>query len=107
MGEAQTLMRNGPLLPHREKFFEYDPLTATRALETLKNLPPSVSVKIFHNLQVNYAAALLKEIPTNTFKEIVENLSPEQGAAIIVNIPDDIRKRLLDCLSNKTRHMIQ
>jgi magnesium transporter len=107
---------NSPLLPYVEKFFEYDPLTATRALETmdedeaieiLKNLPPSVSVKIFHNLQVNYAAALLKEIPTNTFKEIVENLSPEQGAAIIVNIPEDIRKRLLECLSNKSRQMIQ
>ena len=107
---------NSPLLPYVEKFFEYDPLTATRALETmdedeaieiLKNLPPSVSVKIFHNLQVNYAAALLKEIPTNTFKEIVENLNPEQGAAIIVNIPEDIRKRLLECLSNKSRQMIQ
>ncbi|HEX9667214.1 MAG TPA: magnesium transporter [Thermodesulfobacteriota bacterium] len=107
---------NSPLFPYVEKFFEYDPLTATRALETmdedeaieiLKNLPPSVSVKIFHNLQVNYAAALLKEIPTNTFKEIVENLSPEQGAAIIVNIPEDIRKRLLECLSNKSRQMIQ
>jgi len=107
---------NSPLLPYVEKFFEYDPLTATRALETmdedeaieiLKNLPPSVSVKIFHNLQVNYAAALLTEIPTNTFKEIVENLSPEQGAAIIVNIPEDIRKRLLECLSNKSRQMIQ
>jgi magnesium transporter len=107
---------NSPLLPYVQKFFEYDPLTATRALETmdedeaieiLKNLPPSVSIKIFSNLQVNYAAALLKEIPTNTFKEIVENLSPEQGAAIIVNIPEDIRKRLLECLSNKTRNMIQ
>lgn len=107
---------NSPLLPYVEKFFEYDPLTATRALETmhedeaieiLKNLPPSVSVKILHNLQVNYAAALLKEIPTSTFKEIVENLSPEQGAAIIVNIPEDIRKRLLECLSNKSRQMIQ
>ena len=107
---------NSPLFPYVEKFFEYDPLTATRALETmdedeaieiLKNLPPSVSVKIFHNLQVNYAAALLKEIPTSTFKEIVENLSPEQGAAIIVNIPEDIRKRLLECLSNKSRQMIQ
>ncbi|MGB7290759.1 MAG: magnesium transporter [Thermodesulfobacteriota bacterium] len=107
---------NSPLLPYVQKFFEYDPLTATRALETmdedeaieiLKNLPPSVSIKIFSNLQVNYAAALLKEIPTNTFKEIVENLSPEQGAAIIVNIPADIRKRLLECLSNKTRNMIQ
>jgi magnesium transporter len=107
---------NSPLLPYVQKFFEYDPLTATRALETmdedeaieiLKNLPPSVSIKIFSNLQVNYAAALLKEIPTNTFKEIVENLSPEQGAAMIVNIPEDIRKRLLECLSNKTRNMIQ
>jgi magnesium transporter len=107
---------NSPLLPYVEKFFEYDPLTATRALETmhedeaieiLKNLPPSVSVKILHNLQVNYAAALLKEIPTSTFKEIVENLSPEQGAAIIINIPEDIRKRLLECLSNKSRQMIQ
>lgn len=107
---------NSPLLPYVQKFFEYDPLTATRALETmdedeaieiLKNLPPAVSIKIFSNLQVNYAAALLKEIPTNTFKEIVENLSPEQGAAIIVNIPEDIRKRLLECLSNKTRNMIQ
>ena len=107
---------NSPLLPYVQKFFEYDPLTATRALETmdedeaieiLKNLPPAVSIKIFSNLQVNYAAALLKEIPTNTFKEIVENLSPEQGAAIIVNITEDIRKRLLECLSNKTRNMIQ
>jgi magnesium transporter len=116
IGGVEMMNGNTPLLPYVEKFFEYDPLTATRALETmdedeaieiLKNLPPSVSVKIFHNLQVNYAAALLKEIPTNTFKEIVENLSPEQGAAIIVNIPEDIRKRLLECLSNKTRHMIQ
>jgi len=107
---------NTPLLPFVEKFFEYDPLTATHALQTmdedeaveiLKNLPTSLSVKVFHNLQVNYAAALLKEVPTNTFKEIVENLSPEQGAAIIVNIPEDIRKRLLESLSNKTKQMIQ
>jgi magnesium transporter len=107
---------NSPLLPYVEKFFEYDPLIATRALETmdedeaieiLKNLPPAVSTKIFSNLQVNYAAALLKEIPASTFKEVVESLSPEQGAAIIVNVPEDIRKRLLECLSNKTRHMIQ
>jgi len=107
---------NTPLLPFVEKFFEYDPLTATHTLQTmdedeaveiLKNLPTSLSVKVFHNLQVNYAAALLKEVPTNTFKEIVENLSPEQGAAIIVNIPEDIRKRLLESLSNKTKQMIQ
>ncbi len=107
---------NSPLLPYVEKFFEYDPLTATRALETmdedeaieiLKHLPPAVSTKIFSNLQVNYAAALLKEIPASTFKEVVEGLSPEQGAAIIVNVPEDIRKRLLECLSNKTRQMIQ
>ncbi len=107
---------NSPLLPYVEKFFDYDPVTASRALETmdedeaieiLKNLPPPVSVKIFQNLQVNYAAALLKEIPTDTFREIVENLSPEHAAAIIVNVPEEIRKRLLECLSNRTRYMIQ
>jgi magnesium transporter len=116
IGGAEIMNGNSPLLPYVEKFFDYDPLTATRALETmdedeaieiLKNLPPSVSIKIFRNLEVNYAAALLKEIPTNTFKEVVENLSPEQGAAIIVNIPQEVRKRLLECLSNKTRQIIQ
>lgn len=107
---------NTALLPFVEKFFEYDPLAATRALETmdedeaiviLKNLPPSVSVKIFHNLQVSYAAALLKEIPKDTFREIVENMSPEQGAAIIVNIPEEVRQRLLECLATKTRNIVQ
>lgn len=107
---------NSPLLPYVEKFFEYDPLTATRALETmdeveaieiLKNLPPEVSTKIFSNLEVNYAATLIKEIPASTFKEVVESLSPEQGAAIIVNVPKDVRKKLLEYLSNKTRQTIQ
>ncbi len=107
---------NSPLLPYVEKFFDYDPVTASRALETmdedeaieiLKNLPPSVSVKIFHNLQVNFAAALLKEIPTDIFTEIVENLTPEHAAAIIVNVPEEIQERLLECLSNKSRDIIQ
>ena len=104
-----------PLLPFVTKFFEYDPLTATHALETmeeeeaveiLKNLPASLSSKIFPHLQVNHAAALLREVPSNTFIEIVENLSPEQGASIFMNIPEDVRKKLLDFLPDKTKRII-
>jgi len=105
-----------PLLPFVTKFFEYDPLAATHALETmeeeeaveiLKNLPPSLSSKIFPHLQVNHAAALLREVPSNTFIEIVENLSPEQGASIFMNIPEEVRKKLLDVLPDKTKRIIQ
>jgi hypothetical protein len=39
---------NSPLLPYVEKFFEYDPLTATRALETMDEDEAIEILKISH-----------------------------------------------------------
>lgn len=105
-----------PLLPYVRKFFEYDPLTATHALEAmhegeavkiLATLPPALSARIFKNLQVNQAAALLKNVPTETFKEIAEHLDPQQGASIFMHIPDEVRKRLIQHLPDKAKDEIQ
>lgn len=105
-----------PLLPYVQKFFEYDPVTSTRALETMDEeeavqiltvLPSSVSVKIFNRLQVEQAAELLKKVPPETFKEIVERMEPEQGASLFIHIADGMRKKLLASLSEKKKREIQ
>ncbi len=105
-----------PLLPDVRKFFEYDSLTATHALEAmhegeavkiLATLNPGLSARIFKNLQVNQDAALLKDVPTDTFKEIVEHIDPQQGASIFMQIPDELRTKLIRHLPDKTRDEIQ
>jgi len=108
--EART-----PLLPYVQKFFEYDPITATHALETMDEdqaveiltvLPASISISIFHRLQIKQAASLLEKIPTETFKEIVEKMEPEQGASIFIHIADKIRTKMLSHLSDKVKKEI-
>ncbi len=104
-----------PLLPYVQKFFEYDPLTATHALETMDEqeavdiltvLPASICVSIFNRLQIEQAAVLLEKIPTETFKEIVEKMEPEQGASIFIHIADEIRAKMLSHLSDKAKKEI-
>lgn len=104
-----------PLLPYVQKFFEYDPITATHALETMDEdqaveiltvLPASISISIFHRLQIKQAASLLEKIPTETFKEIVEKMEPEQGASIFIHIADKIRTKMLSHLSDKVKKEI-
>ncbi|MGB2692687.1 MAG: CBS domain-containing protein, partial [Thermodesulfobacteriota bacterium] len=106
---------NTVLIPYVQKFFEYDPLTATHALETmdeeeaiqiLTTLPASVSASIFHRLQVDQAAAFLERMPTESFKEIVEKMEPDQGASIFIHIADDIRAKMLAHLSDKAKKEI-
>jgi len=101
-----------PLLPYVQKFFEYDPLTATHALETmdedeaveiLKMLPVSICINIFHRLQIEQAAAFLEKVPIETFKEIVEKMEPEQGASIFIHIANEIRTKMLSHLSDKAK----
>ncbi len=105
-----------PLLPYVQKFFEYDPITATHALETMDEheavkilsvLPTSVSISIFHRLKVEQAALLLEKVPPDTLKEIVGQMEPEQGAAIFIHIEDEIRTKLLAYLSDKAKKEIQ
>jgi magnesium transporter len=99
-----------------EKYFEYDPLTATHALETmpedqavdiLSNLPPQISSKIINNLQVNYASKLLQAISTDALKYIVQNLDPQKGAMLFLDIQEELRLKLLDHLDEKTKKSIQ
>jgi len=104
-----------PLLPYVQKFFEYDPLTATHALETMDEdeavqiinaLPVSVCVKIFHKLQVEQAADYLESMPTEKFIQIVEKMEPNRGALIFMNIADDIRKTMMAHLTDKVKQEI-
>ena len=92
---------NTALIPYVQKFFEYDPLTATHALETMDEdeavqiliaLPVPVCVGIFHKLQIEQAADYLEKIPTEKFIQIVEKMEPDRGASIFMNIAGDIRK---------------
>ncbi|GJM15563.1 MAG: magnesium transporter MgtE [Thermodesulfobacteriota bacterium] len=103
---------NTVLIPYVQKFFEYDPLTATHALETMDEeeaiqiltaLPASVSVGIFDRLQVHHAAAYLERIPAENFNEIVERMEPERGASIFIHIADDIRTKMMAHLSDKVK----
>lgn len=105
-----------PLLPYVQKFFEYDPLTATHALETMDEeeaikiltaLPASISSSIFRRLPIEMAASLLEKVPTETFKEITEKMEPQQGATILIHITDEIRTRMLAHLPEKTKAAIQ
>jgi magnesium transporter len=104
-----------PLLPYVQKFFEYDPLTATHALETMDEkeavqiinaLPVSVCVKIFHKLQVEQAADYLERMPTEKFIQIVEKMEPDRGALIFMNIANEIRKTMMAHLSDKVKQEI-
>lgn len=106
---------NTALVPYVQKFFEYDPLTATHALETMDEeqaiqilitLPASVSASIFHRLQVDQAAVFLEKMPTESFKEIVGKMEPDQGASIFIHIADDIRAKMLAHLPDKTKKEI-
>ncbi len=105
-----------PLLPYVQKFFEYDPLTATHALETMDEeeaikiltiLPASMSSSIFRRLPTELAASLLEKVPPETFIEIAEKMEPQQGATILMHITDEIRTRMLTHLPDKTKMAIQ
>ncbi len=107
---------NSALIPYVQKFFEYDPLTATHALETMDEeeaiqiltaLPASVSAKIFNKLQLDHAASLLTRVPEETFKEIVENMEPQQGASIFMHLSEEIRDKLITTLPEKNKKEIQ
>ncbi|NIP37938.1 MAG: magnesium transporter [Candidatus Dadabacteria bacterium] len=107
---------NSQLVPFVSKFFDYDPLTATHALETmdrseavrvLTELPPSIAAKIFKHLQVDFASDLLEAVPPETLKEIVEHLDPQQGAMIFLDIKEELRLKLLEHLSDKNKKQIQ
>ena len=106
---------NTALIPYVQKFFEYDPLTATHALETMDEdeavqiliaLPVPVCVGIFHKLQIEQAADYLEKIPTEKFIQIVEKMEPDRGASIFMNIAGDIRKKMMDHLSDKVKKEI-
>lgn len=99
-----------------EKFFDYDPITATRTLEAMPDeqaieilnvLPTSICVSIFKRLQVNHAAALLEQVPEETYKKIIENLEPKQGASIVIHFTDDLREKLISRLDEKKRSEIR
>lgn len=104
------------LVPFVSKFFDYDPLTATHALEAmerseavsvLSSLPPSIAAGIFKHLQVDFAADLLESVSTDTLREIVENLNPPKVALIFLNIEEELRLKLLEFLSEKSKKEIQ
>ncbi|HSG30811.1 MAG TPA: magnesium transporter [Thermodesulfobacteriota bacterium] len=104
------------LVPFVSKFFDYDPLTATHALETMERaqavrvlteLPPSISAKIFKHLQVDFASDLLESVSSDTLKEIMEKLDPQQGALIFLNIEEELRLKLLEHLTDKDKKAIQ
>lgn len=109
------MTQNEVLVPYIKKFFEYDPLTATHALETMDDddtiqiltaLPASVSAKIFNKLDVHHAANLLTRVPDNTFKQIVENMEARQGAAIFIHISEGVRNKLINELPEKKKREI-
>ena len=104
------------LIQFVEKYFEYDPQTATNALETmpedravdiLANMPAGVSSKIFNNLQIKYASKLLQTISPEAMKKIVSNLDPQKGAMLFMDIEEELRLKLLDTLDNDTKLKIQ
>lgn len=99
-----------------EKYFEYDPLAATNALETmpedsavdiLANMSANVSSKIFNNLQIEYASKLLHSISPEAMKKIVANLDPQKGAMLFMDIEKELRLKLLDTLDKDTKFKIQ
>jgi magnesium transporter len=105
-----------PLLPLVQRFFESNPLGATRSLETLeceeaiavlRELPSSLSTAAFRHLPTDYAAALLQEAPPELFQQVVEKLDPQQGAAILIMLSDSLRLQLLGQLSEKVKRQIQ
>lgn len=107
---------NSALIPYVQKFFEYDSLTATHALETMDDeeaililtaLPASVSAKIFNKLQPDHAANLLTRVPEETFKEIVDSMEPQQGASILMHLSEEIRDKLITLLPDKNKKQIQ
>lgn len=103
-------------VPYIQKFFDYDPLTAIHALETMDEdetikiltaLPSSTSAKIFNKLPVHQAANLLSRVPDDTFKQIVEKMEPQQGASIFRHISETARNKLLETLPEKKKLEIQ
>jgi len=75
---------NTALIPYVQKFFEYDPLTATHALETMDEdeavqiliaLPVPVCVGIFHKLQIEQAADYLEKFLQKNLYKLLKKLS--------------------------------
>jgi len=105
-----------PLVSLVQKYFERDPVTAARSLESmdeeeavdvLKALPASLVGQAFRHLQVSYAAALLKDADAELVRHLAGALDPPLAATIFMHLPEEARERFLAHIPEKVKRRIQ
>ena len=104
------------LLPLIEKYFEKDPITAARHLETLEEsevlqiiqtVPAPLAARIAEYVPPAIAAILLPQLPKSMAKAIIDKLKTQRATTILLDMPPDTRQNFIEFLSDKKKHQIQ
>lgn len=109
-------MAQSTFLPIVKRFFETDPVSAARSLETmptdqavsvLKSVPPATGLIVFQNLNDTVKALLIDKLPEDLFKRFIHHLGAQEGANIFLNLNPEKRESFLAALDEKKKREIQ
>ncbi len=99
-----------------KKFFESDPGTVARHLETMpseqvvdvfKKVSPALALEVFKHLHDNTKAILSEKLPSELFVKFIQHLDPVEAANVFLSLSKEKKAVFLEILDEKTKKEIK